>query len=281
MKTLETTMYAVDTEPLSPVRAGEPGRSPDGARPRAQQSRTANDPTRAFMAKPVHFQCCCARDGHAPGCGFTLIELLVVIAIIAILAAMLLPALSRAKECAKSVQCLNQIRQITLATRVYADENDDQFPRSQHSAFANKQLPWERALAPLLGASGGTTTWTNLLRDLYHCPNDKQVGHLSYGLNYYVEVGEDDDYPGKPQTWHKLSQVPKPSTTILYTEVSVAADHVMPALGWQTAADAANEVASQRHRQKSNYAFVDGHGELLLLRRTFDPPQTDLWCPAQ
>jgi prepilin-type N-terminal cleavage/methylation domain-containing protein/prepilin-type processing-associated H-X9-DG protein len=225
---------------------------------------------------------------------FTLIELLVVIAIIAILAALLLPALSRAKESARSIQCLNQLRQISLATRLYADENGDQFPRSQHSAFANRQLPWERALAPFVGVSGGTTAWTNLLRDVYHCPNDKPSGHLdsgmnndpeqsahlSYGMNYYFEVGEQDDYPGKPQTWRKLSQVPKPSSTIIYTEVTVAADHVMPALCWLTVADAENEVASQRHKQKSNYALVDGHVELLPIRRTYNPPQTDHWNPT-
>ena len=212
---------------------------------------------------------------------FTLIELLVVIAIIAVLAALLLPALSRAKESAKSIQCLNQLRQISLATRLYAEENEDLFPRSQHSAVANKQLPWERALAPWLGVRGGTTAWTNLLQSLYHCPNDKQPGHLSYGLSYYFELGDDDDYPGKPQTWRKVSQIAKPSSTIMYTEVSIAADHVMPALTWLTVADAENDVAWQRHKQKSNYGFVDGHAELLAISRTYNPPQTDLWNPAQ
>jgi prepilin-type N-terminal cleavage/methylation domain-containing protein/prepilin-type processing-associated H-X9-DG protein len=214
--------------------------------------------------------------------GFTLIELLVVIAIIAILAALLLPALSRAKESAKSAQCLNQLRQISLATRLYAEENDDLFPRSQHSAVANKQLPWERALAPLLGVSGGTTAWTNLLQNLYHCPNDKQAGHLSYGLNYYFELGGEDDYPGKPQTWRKLSQIPKPSSTVMYTEIDVAimADHVMPGLCWMTVADAENEVASRRHKQRCNYAFVDGHVALLPIVRTYNPPQLDLWNPS-
>ncbi len=213
---------------------------------------------------------------------FTLIELLVVIAIIAILAALLLPALSRAKESARSIQCLNQLRQISLATRLYAEENDDLFPRSQHSAFANRQLVWERALAPALGATGPSTAWTNLLLTLYHCPSDKQPAHLSYGFNYYLEVGDEDDYPGKPQTWRKFSQVPKPCTTIMFTEIDVAimADHVMPALCWMTTADAEKEVASQRHKQKSNYAFVDGHVELLEIRRTYNPPQTDRWNPT-
>ena len=76
--------------------------------------------------------------------GFTLIELLVVIAIIAILMAILMPTLNRAKEQGKRAKCLNNLRQLTLAWILYADSNDDKLVNGDTGEYSihNNETPW-------------------------------------------------------------------------------------------------------------------------------------------
>jgi prepilin-type N-terminal cleavage/methylation domain-containing protein/prepilin-type processing-associated H-X9-DG protein len=201
--------------------------------------------------------------------GFTLIELLVVIAIIAILAGMLLPALARAKSTAVSAQCLNQMRQVGLATVMYADDHGGFLPRSSHSAMAYGQKPWGYALVPYLSVKEFTqpdSVWTNLFTTLYRCPKDNgKRTDWSYGKNVYPELSAQES--GGP-TWNRLSQIPRPAGTVIFAEKSSSsmADHLMAHFWTQGAKP---EVDQNRHSGKSNYVYCDGHAAKQRFGDTF------------
>lgn len=117
------------------------------------------------------------------GGGFTLPELLVVIGLIATLVAILLPVLSKAREAANQVKCMSNLRQLSAAFMMYANNNRGSFPGAALGEFGASVLPspadwiyWQSgrdinqsAIAPYLGARGGT------LRSVLRCPTDSLI----------------------------------------------------------------------------------------------------------
>ncbi|MFC1739266.1 type II secretion system protein [Planctomycetota bacterium] len=134
--------------------------------------------------------------------GFTLIELLVVIATIALLLAMLMPALRKASDHAKSIKCLSNLKQIGLAAHLYAETFDGFIPRG---SWGDEPI-WFRVFFPFLGYDERVEDWTDI--DIYRCPSypifgdslnglPNQENAVCFVINGWGYNGADIHYPTK------------------------------------------------------------------------------------
>jgi len=216
--------------------------------------------------------------------GFTLVELLVVIAVIGVLAALLLPVLSKSKAVAQNLDCMNNLKQLEDCCHLYSADYNDYLPLNQAGGFVSQPSStnsptivtnvesWCPGIAPLDTTTAnvkiGLLYPYNKSPAIYHCPADQSTveGHpdLLRTRSYCMDISI--NCPDVPASYQKFTEIRQPPPDQLFVLIDTQEEDIWDATFGIFSSDSYwsgfwLDLPADRHRRGANLSFADGHVE--------------------